>query len=112
MSIEPDADMRHLRLPLLCIFCLAAVGCGSLREVRTTYNPDGTIRENVRLSARSLLSKDGLRGLRYSITGGTNDINRRLEVDAYDRDVSTNASPVVDSAGNVIGRVISTVVSQ
>lgn len=103
--------MKRRYYSLLCVLCLTAVGCGSLREVRTTYNPDGTVRENVRLSARSLLSKDGLRGLSYSITGGTNDIARSLKLDAYDRDVSDNAAPVVDAAGNIIGRVVDAAVT-
>lgn len=103
--------MRTLKTPILCILCLAALGCGSLRQVRTTYNPDGTIRENVRFSARSLLSKEALKGLNYSVEGGTNDISRHLSIESYDRDVSTNAPLVVDSAGNIIGRVVDAAVS-
>lgn len=100
-----------IKKPLLCVLCLVAVGCGSLREVRTTYNPDGTLRENVRLSARSFMSKEGLRGLNYTITGGTNDINRSLSVDVYDRDVSTNAAPVISAGGTALGNAINEAVT-
>jgi len=101
--------MRKITYPILCAMCMTALGCGSLREVRTTYNPDGTIRENVRLSARSFMSKEGLRGLNYTITGGTNDIHRSLSVDVYDRDVSTNAAPVIAAGGTALGNAINAV---
>ena len=103
--------MRTLKIPLLCIFCLAAVGCGSLREERVTYNLDGTVREIVSVKAKSVFSQTGLRGLHYEVKGNSNDLSRALSVDHFEKDVSDNAADVVKAAGSAVGEAVGAAVT-
>ncbi|MEK9752274.1 MAG: hypothetical protein VW338_03555, partial [Rhodospirillaceae bacterium] len=95
-----------LRAVFLIAFTLVLSGCGSLTEDRKTYNLDGSLREEVKVKARTFLVKRGLEGLKLEITGGPNDISRTLSVNTYDTDVSTNAGPVISAGGAAVGKVI------
>ena len=98
---------------ILSTLCLSALvlgtACSSLSERRTTYNLDGSQREEVRLKASTFGVRSGLSGLHYEINGGSNDLSRSLTIESYERDVSTNAGPAITAAGEATGKTVEAV---